>query len=89
MEKAAEEARDGNIAYFQGLDVDRLELYINQLDEDGRSLLHAAASSGKVELVDFLAERGAAQFINVGDEEVKRPKKFIAYANCLGAPLSG
>lgn len=69
MQRAAERAREGDAAYFQGLpDADLLRL-IDGVDEDGRSLLHNAAASGNIELVQRLVEKGFGPSVNTADEE--------------------
>lgn len=70
MERAAEEARAGNLAYISSLPAEDLARLLQRVDEDGRTLLHAACTSGSLNLVQFLLERGAASAVNQLDEEV-------------------
>lgn len=70
MERAAEEARAGNLAYISSLPAEDLSRLLQRVDEDGRTLLHAACTSGSLHLVQFLLERGAASAVNQLDEEV-------------------
>ena len=70
MERAAEACRLGNLEYISTLG-DDLQRLIDRVDEDGRSLLHSAASSGCAPLLDFLAEEGAGPMVNRQDEEVR------------------
>ena len=51
MERTAEACRAGNLEYVSTMDPGDLQRLIGRADEDGRSLLHAAASSGSVPLV--------------------------------------
>ena len=51
MERTAEACRTGNLEYVSTMDPGDLQRLIGRVDEDGRSLLHAAASSGSVPLV--------------------------------------
>ncbi len=51
MERTAEACRTGNLEYVSTMDPGDLQRLIGRADEDGRSLLHAAASSGSVPLV--------------------------------------
>eukprot|EP00798_Chlamydomonas_sp_ICE-L_P005531 gene5531-4165_t len=69
MNKAADEARAGHLAYFESLSEEELKGLISKKDEDGRSLLHTAAASGKIELSQFLASKGCDKYIDDADEE--------------------
>lgn len=71
MERAAEACREGNLEYISTVDASDLQRLILRTDEDGRSLLHAAASSGSTPLLDFLVERGASPVVNKQDDEVR------------------
>ena len=68
MEPAAEAAREGNLQYFQTLDVDELAALCRKRDEDRRSLLHSATASGNLELVQHLAERSPPDTVSGADE---------------------
>lgn len=70
MDKACEQAREGNIEYITSLAEPDLQRFIGKTDEDGRTLLHAAASGGRAALVNFLIEKGAAPSVNQADDEV-------------------
>ena len=70
MERAAEACREGNLEYISTVDAGDLQRLISRTDEDGRSLLHAAASSGSAPLLDFLVERGGSPMVNKQDDEV-------------------
>ena len=73
MERAAEEARAGNLLYFQGLPADRLAPLLRRADADGRSLFHSACASGSLPLAQFLLDHGApAEQAKQADEEVRR-----------------
>eukprot|EP00891_Asterochloris_glomerata_P008443 jgi/Astpho2/8443/Aster-x1518 len=47
----------------------RLVSLISSTDEDGRTLLHSAVSSGNLQLLDFLVQKGAGQSVNTADDE--------------------
>ena len=70
MDKACEEARNGNMEYITSVAEPDLARLVDNRDEDGRSLLHAAASSGSAALVNFLIEKGAAPSVKQADDEV-------------------
>lgn len=71
MDRAAEEARAGNLQYFHGLPADQLAPLVRSTDDDGRSLFHSACASGSLPLVQFLLDHGAAgQQAKQADEEV-------------------
>lgn len=70
MERASEACRDGNLEFISTLADRDLHSLITRTDEDGRSLLHAAASSGSAPLLDFLVERGAGPMVHKQDDEV-------------------
>lgn len=72
LNKAADAARKGDFAYFQALcaQPDVLAALATKTDEDGRSLLHSACSSGSLPLLQLLARQaGAQKQINAADEE--------------------
>lgn len=70
MDKAAERARQGDLSYFESLGTAELERLSTRKDEDGRSLLHTAASSGSLELVELIAGHGGRALVNDKDDEV-------------------
>lgn len=69
MDKAAENARNGDLSFFESLDGAELSRLVKRTDEDGRSLLHAAASSGNLQLVQFLLDKGCREMVNTQDDE--------------------
>jgi 26S proteasome non-ATPase regulatory subunit 10 len=73
MELAAEKAREGDAAYFAGLQADEMARLCapRSRDEDGRTLLHSAAVGGNLELLRTVADRGGAAAVNAQDEEVR------------------
>lgn len=73
MEAAADAARRGDVLYFAGLPAEQVAPLLRQKDEDQRSLLHTAAASGSVELVQWLVDHGAAGVVNDADDEVRAP----------------
>jgi 26S proteasome non-ATPase regulatory subunit 10 len=71
MEAAAEHARNGDLAYFaEGKGAAQLAQLVKKRDEDGRSLLHSAAASGNLQLVQLIAEAGGPDLLTVTDDEV-------------------
>lgn len=72
MERAAEAAREGDLQYFSGIAPEELRRLCDKKDEDGRSLLHAAAVSGSLPLLQLLLDHGAGAAVNSGDEAVRR-----------------
>lgn len=72
MDKACEQAREGNMEYISSLAEPDLQRLVKAKDEDGRSLLHAAASGGNGAMVNFLIEKGAAPSVNQADDEARR-----------------
>jgi hypothetical protein len=69
MDKAADRARHGDLEYFSTLDPAELARLVKRTDEDGRSLLHAAAASGSLQLVQFLLDQGCREQVDAQDEE--------------------
>jgi 26S proteasome non-ATPase regulatory subunit 10 len=69
MEKAADRAREGDLQHFATMDPAELSRLVKRTDEDGRSLLHAAAASGSIELVQFLLDQGCREHIDSQDDE--------------------
>ncbi|GLI62660.1 hypothetical protein VaNZ11_005335 [Volvox africanus] len=79
MEKAAERAREGDLSYFEALPADELTRLCRRKDEDQRSLLHNAALSGCLELLQLLVARGAgAGVVNDQDDEGWTPLQSAA-----------
>ncbi|KAG2494023.1 hypothetical protein HYH03_007948 [Edaphochlamys debaryana] len=79
MEKAAQHARDGDLAYFESLPEDDLVRLCKRKDEDDRSLLHSAAGSGNLELVQLLVTKGqSGSKVNDQDEEGWTPLQSAA-----------
>ncbi|GIL69535.1 hypothetical protein Vretimale_13554 [Volvox reticuliferus] len=79
MDKAAERAREGDLPYFESLPADELMRLCRRKDEDQRSLLHSAALSGCVELLQLLVARGAAAAaVNDQDDEGWTPLQSAA-----------
>ena len=68
MEKAAEQAREGNLQFFLGLPDQELRRLSGKVDDDGRTLLHSACSSGSLQLVQHLVDHGSS--VATADEEV-------------------
>jgi 26S proteasome non-ATPase regulatory subunit 10 len=71
MERAAESARAGDVAYFEGLAPEaRARLAAPAArDADGRSLLHSAAAGGSLPLLELLVAAGAAGAVGAADDE--------------------
>ncbi|XP_031400492.1 26S proteasome non-ATPase regulatory subunit 10 [Punica granatum] len=63
-------AETGNSSVFRSLSPEQLTQALSLTNEDGRSLLHVAVSSGKSEVVNILCEADQSRsFINKKDEE--------------------
>ena len=77
MDKACQEAREGNLEYIRAIAAPDLQRFISRTDEDDRTLLHAAASGGSAALVNFLLEKGAAPTVNQADDEVRRVCQYV------------
>ena len=69
MEKAADAAREGDLPFFQQLPAAELARLVTKQDEDGRTLLHGAASCGNLQLLQLLLDAGA-RAEGAADEEV-------------------
>ncbi len=69
IQEAAEQARQGNVTYFQQLPEQDLQRLISATDDDERSLLHNAVSGANMELVQYLLSLGAVNAVNQADEE--------------------
>eukprot|EP00803_Ostreobium_quekettii_P011079 evm.model.scf_170.3 EVM.evm.TU.scf_170.3 scf_170:59658-67574(-) len=59
----------GDLQYFQNLPPDEVSRLVAASDEDGRSLLHAAVSAGRLGMVQELVARGARESVNRQDDE--------------------
>ena len=71
MQSAAEACRKGDLEAIETLDQQgNLQNLISSTDEDERTLLHSAAASGTLQLLDFLVQKGAGQSVNAADDEV-------------------
>lgn len=82
MIRAAEAARAGDINYFtHALDQDQLNLVCGKKDEDGRTLLHSASTSGNVELVQLLL-RACGDQLNVDGSDPEGWTPLISAASC-------
>ncbi|KAG2425713.1 hypothetical protein HXX76_013555 [Chlamydomonas incerta] len=79
MDKAAEKAREGDLAYFETLSPEELTRLCKRKDEDQRSLLHNAVTSGNLELCQLLVTRGgSAAVVDDQDEEGWTPLQSAA-----------
>jgi hypothetical protein len=72
MYEAALRIQQGDEAYFHSLSSPELSALIVGRDDDGRTLLHSAAATGRLGLVDLLARHGAAKVVNKQDDEVSQ-----------------
>lgn len=77
-----EAARRGDVLHFAGLPADQVAPLLRQRDEDRRSLLHTAAASGSLELVQWLADHGAASAVNDADDEVGAARLACMSVTC-------
>jgi len=68
---AAQAAVAGDVGFFVALQNEQLQKALLFRDEDGRSLLHNAASSSRTEVVEHLLQRGASALVDVTDEEAR------------------
>ncbi len=88
MDKASEKARDGELSYFETLDGAELSRLVKRTDDDGRSLLHAAASSGNLQLVQLLFDKGGHEMVNIQDDEGWGPlHSAVSAGHCRTAEL--
>lgn len=69
MDEAAARARQGDLPFFESLDDNTLSQLVKKRDEDGRTLLHGAASAGNLLLCQHLVSKGAAAVVNEADDE--------------------
>ncbi len=69
VNQAAEHARNGDLAWFQANPA--AARHVSAHDEDGRTLLHHASSTGNAELVSLLLANGGDAAVNVQDDEVR------------------
>jgi len=76
MDTIFQSARQADIEFFTAMTDDELKQYFIATDEDQRTLLHNAVTSGNSELVEYFLNNGAKNTINASDEEVPR---CIAY----------
>lgn len=86
MNQAADAAREGNLSYFASLDPAELTMFCKKKDDDHRTLLHTACGSGKLDLVQLLAQHSSAQAMNDADEDVGI--KRTEYAGYSDVPLT-
>ena len=65
-------ARKGDLQHFQCLDdAGQLSAFAGKKDEDGRSLLHTACTSGSLDLVQLIVDRcDGKAVVNDADDEV-------------------
>lgn len=66
-------AREGNISYFQSLPDEELKVLCRKKDEDGRSLLHWACTSGNVDIVRLSIEKSEPSTRGAQDEDGLTP----------------
>jgi len=85
MDKACEQAREGNLEYISSIAEPDLRRLIIARDEDGRSLLHAAASGGNGAMVNFLIAKDAAPSVKQADDEARTPRFPIGEAELQDA----
>lgn len=69
LERAADAARRADVSAFGSLSDSDLLAVLAGTDEDGRSILHAAAAGGSRPILEALLSRGAASRVNEADEE--------------------
>ncbi|KAH0436592.1 hypothetical protein IEQ34_026374 [Dendrobium chrysotoxum] len=63
-------AESGNASFIRNLSEDELRHALSLTNEDGRSLLHVAASAGRTEVVSFLAAASPSSgIVNSTDED--------------------
>ena len=93
MQNAAEACRKGDLDAIATLDQQgNLQSLILSTDEDGRTLLHSAAASGNLRLLDFLVQKGAGQSVNTADDEVSSQHeagRACTPCCCSAAPPAG
>ena len=78
--EVVEKARRGNLAFFESLDDTELQNLSRDWDDDGRTLLHTACSSGNASLVRLLLGASEAEAVNRVDDSGWSP--LISACSC-------
>lgn len=71
MQEASERARDGDLEYFQSLEIESLKALCRARDEDGRSLLHSAVVARSLPLFELFlrtSEENQLEVLNGQDD---------------------
>ena len=70
LERALQAAQQGNFSFIESISRADLTQLLQKSDEDGRTLVHAAAAAGQTQLLSYLLSSGGEQCVNRCDDEV-------------------
>ena len=70
LERALQAAQQGNFSFIESMAMSDLTQLLQKNDEDGRTLVHAAAAAGQTQLLVYLLSNGGEQCVNRCDDEV-------------------
>lgn len=70
LERALQAAQQGNFSFIESISAVDLSQLLQKSDEDGRTLVHAAAAAGQTQLLLYLLNSGGQPCVNRCDDEV-------------------
>ena len=70
LERALQAAQQGNFSFIESISRADLTQLLQKSDEDGRTLVHAAAAAGQTQLLSYLLSSGGEQCVVRCDDEV-------------------